>query len=155
VLTLSTCTRGLMLIYSACTRVLTLRIDWDWACRIPVPKCRKAISTYSFLLSFFFGTGQAVPILVRRSRSAISAYFFFRAGCPNTCAQVQIGDIGLLGTTAKDSNGQVVEAVDIFTGGGIGQNGAIGSIYKKGVPIDEQLEHELSKLLVCALNAKR
>jgi hypothetical protein len=61
----------------------------------------------------------------------------------------------LLGTTAKDSNGQVVEAVDIFTGGGIGQNGAIGSIYKKGVPIDEQLEHELSKLLVCALNAKR
>jgi ferredoxin-nitrite reductase len=69
-------------------------------------------------------------------------------GCPNTCAQVQIGDIGLLGTTAKDSNGQVVEAVDIFTGGGIGQNGAIGTIYKKGVPIDEQLEHELSKLLV-------
>ena len=76
-LTLSTCTRGLTLIYSTCTRVLTLRIDWDWACRIPVPKCRKAISTYSFLLSFFFWTGQAVPILVRRSRSAISAYFFF------------------------------------------------------------------------------
>jgi hypothetical protein len=42
----------------------------------------------------------------------------------------------------------VVEAVDIFTGGGIGQTGAIGTIYKKAVPIDEQLEHELSKLLV-------
>jgi len=69
-------------------------------------------------------------------------------GCPNTCAQVQIGDIGLLGTTAKDSNGNVVEAVDIFTGGGIGQTGAIGTLYKKAVPIDEQLEQELSSLLV-------
>jgi len=69
-------------------------------------------------------------------------------GCPNTCAQVQIGDIGLLGTTAKDSNGNVVEAVDIFTCGGIGQTGAIGTLYKKAVPIDEQLEQELSSLLV-------
>jgi len=69
-------------------------------------------------------------------------------GCPNTCAQVQIGDIGLLGTTGKDSTGSVVECVDIFTGGGIGQAGAIGTLYKKAVPIDEQLEAELSKLLV-------
>ena len=69
-------------------------------------------------------------------------------GCPNTCAQVQIGDIGLLGTTCKDSSGEVVEGVDIFTGGGIGQAGAIGTLYKKSVPIDEQLEEELSKLLV-------
>jgi len=69
-------------------------------------------------------------------------------GCPNTCAQVQIGDIGLLGTTCKDSSGEVVEGVDIFTGGGIGQAGAIGTLYKKAVPIDEQLEEELSKLLV-------
>ena len=33
----------------------------------------------------------------------------------------QIGDIGLLGTTVKDSTGAVVEGVDIYTGGGIGQ----------------------------------
>jgi len=69
-------------------------------------------------------------------------------GCPNTCAQVQIGDIGLLGTNVKDSTGTIVEGVDIYTGGGIGQTGAIGSIYKKGVPITESLEEELSKLLV-------
>jgi len=38
----------------------------------------------------------------------------------NTHSQ-QIGDIGLLGTTVKDSTGAVVEGVDIYTGGGIGQ----------------------------------
>ena len=52
-------------------------------------------------------------------------------GCPNTCAQVQIGDIGLLGTTGKDSTGKVVECVDVYTGGGIGQTSAIATLYKK------------------------
>jgi sulfite reductase beta subunit-like hemoprotein len=107
-----------------------------------------------FFFTFFFFDWTGCPYTCDQVQIGdIGLLFFFWAGCPNTCAQVQIGDIGLLGTTAKDSNGQVVEAVDIFTGGGIGQNGAIGTIYKKGVPIDEQLEHELSKLLVC-LNAK-
>ena len=69
-------------------------------------------------------------------------------GCPNTCAQVQIGDIGLLGTTGKDSSGKTVECVDIYTGGGIGQTSSIGTMYKKAVPIDEQLEEVLSSLLV-------
>jgi ferredoxin-nitrite reductase len=69
-------------------------------------------------------------------------------GCPNTCAQVQIGDIGLLGTTGKDSTGKVVECVDVYTGGGIGQTSAIATLYKKAVPIDEQLEQVLSQVLV-------
>lgn len=74
-------------------------------------------------------------------------------GCPNTCAQVQIGDIGLLGATGKDSSGKVVECVDIYTGGGIGQTSAIGTIYKKAVPIDEQLEEVMSELLVAQYGA--
>ena len=83
---MSTCTRGLMLIYSTCTRVLTLRIDWDWACRIPVPTHIRAYTCAQvqkgdidlFVFTFFlFLDWKAVPIRVRRSRSAISAYFFF------------------------------------------------------------------------------
>ena len=33
----------------------------------------------------------------------------------------QVGDIGLIGTTAKDKTGKPSEAVDIYLGGGIGQ----------------------------------
>jgi dissimilatory sulfite reductase (desulfoviridin) alpha/beta subunit len=42
-------------------------------------------------------------------------------GCPNTCSQIQVGDIGLIGCTAKNAAGQPAEAVDIYVGGGIGQ----------------------------------
>ena len=51
------------------------------------------------------------------------------SGCPNTCGQVQIGTIGLLGTQAKNAEGKMCEAVDVYIGGGIGQDGAVGSMY--------------------------
>jgi hypothetical protein len=42
-------------------------------------------------------------------------------GCPNTCGQIQVGDIGLLGTQVKNPNGPgKVPAVDIYVGGRIG-----------------------------------
>lgn len=69
-------------------------------------------------------------------------------GCPNTCGQVQIGSIGLLGTQAKNAEGVMCEAVDIYVGGGIGQDGAVGSMYKKGVRIEDQLFDELSAICV-------
>jgi ferredoxin-nitrite reductase len=68
-------------------------------------------------------------------------------GCPNTCGQVQIGTIGLLGTQAKNEEGKLVEAVDIFLGGGIGQEGAVGAVYKKGVRVDDQLADELCTIV--------
>jgi len=69
-------------------------------------------------------------------------------GCPNTCGQIQLGDIGLLGVTCKDSEGNVVEGVDIYLGGGIGQTASIGTLYKAKVPIDEGLEAALSEIVV-------
>jgi sulfite reductase (ferredoxin) len=41
------------------------------------------------------------------------------AGCPNDCGQHWIADIGLQGAKAK-VNGQMVDAFDIFLGGGVG-----------------------------------
>lgn len=69
-------------------------------------------------------------------------------GCPNTCGQIQIGDIGLLGTTVKDSQGKMAEGVDVYVGGGIGHTSAIGTLYKGKVPIDEGLAAVLDELAV-------
>ena len=46
-------------------------------------------------------------------------------GCPNSCAQHYIGDIGLLGTKIKTGSDSV-EGYHIFVGGGFGDNQAIG-----------------------------
>lgn len=57
-------------------------------------------------------------------------------GCPNTCGQVQVADIGFMGCmTRKD--GKVVEGADVFLGGRIGSDSHLGEIYKKGVPCDD------------------
>jgi ferredoxin-nitrite reductase len=46
-------------------------------------------------------------------------------GCPNSCAQHYIGDIGCLGTKAR-INGESVDAYHIFVGGGFGHHREIG-----------------------------
>jgi len=76
-------------------------------------------------------------------------------GCTNTCGQVQIGDIGLLGTKGKDSEGNPTDCVDVYVGGGIGQTSAIGTVVEKGVTVDEQLEDVLAKILVEQFGAKQ
>ncbi|KAL6209774.1 hypothetical protein ACLB2K_020713 [Fragaria x ananassa] len=55
-------------------------------------------------------------------------------GCPNTCGQVQVADIGFMGCMARDENGKPVEGVDVFLGGRIGSDSHLGDIYKKSVP---------------------
>ena len=42
-------------------------------------------------------------------------------GCPNSCGQAQVGDIGLMGAPAK-LDGKAVEGVRIMVGGRIGEN---------------------------------
>ena len=69
-------------------------------------------------------------------------------GCPNTCSQIQVGDIGLIGTTAKNAAGKPCEAVDIYVGGGIGQDAALGSLHKKAVPVEEGLMEELEAICI-------
>lgn len=69
-------------------------------------------------------------------------------GCPNSCGQAQVGDIGLMGAPAK-LDGKAVEGVKIFLGGSIGENPALAKEFERGVPCDESvLLPKLRALLV-------
>jgi ferredoxin-nitrite reductase len=64
------------------------------------------------------------------------------AGCPNSCAQHYMGDIGLLG--AKTSDGR--EAYHVCVGGGFGKNQAIGRQLFNAMTYDE-LRPTLERIL--------
>uniref|UniRef100_A0A0C9RWS1 Ferredoxin--nitrite reductase, chloroplastic n=1 Tax=Wollemia nobilis TaxID=56998 RepID=A0A0C9RWS1_9CONI len=55
-------------------------------------------------------------------------------GCPNTCGQVQVADIGFMGCMARDENNKPCEGVDIFLGGRVGADSHLGEKVHKGVP---------------------
>ena len=55
-------------------------------------------------------------------------------GCPNSCGQAQVGDIGLMGGPAKHE-GKAVEGARIFKGGQIGEGAKLAAEFEKGVPL--------------------
>jgi ferredoxin-nitrite reductase len=57
-------------------------------------------------------------------------------GCPNSCAQHYMGDIGCLGTKTK-IGGESLDAYHIFVGGGFAGNQAIGRQVFSGVTANE------------------
>ncbi|MEN9232140.1 MAG: ferredoxin--nitrite reductase [Thermostichus sp. DG02_5_bins_236] len=67
-------------------------------------------------------------------------------GCPNSCGQPQVADIGLMGTTAR-KDGKPVEAVDIYMGGEVGKDAKLGECVRKGIPC-EDLKPVLVELLI-------
>jgi ferredoxin-nitrite reductase len=66
-------------------------------------------------------------------------------GCPNSCAQHYMGDIGLLGAKVKVS-GETVEGYHVFVGGGFGDRQAVGRQIFQGVSIN-QLKPTLEKMM--------
>lgn len=67
-------------------------------------------------------------------------------GCPNSCGQPQVAEIGLMGTkTRKD--GKVVEGVDLYMGGRVGKDAKLGSRVQRGIPC-EDLKPVLQEILV-------
>ncbi|KAG1668308.1 hypothetical protein FOA52_011205 [Chlamydomonas sp. UWO 241] len=61
-------------------------------------------------------------------------------GCPNTCGQIQVGDIGLLGTSVRAADGKgKVPGVDIYVGGRIGSDSHIAELWKSGVRMDDEI----------------
>jgi ferredoxin-nitrite reductase len=73
-------------------------------------------------------------------------------GCPNSCGQPQVADIGLLGTKAR-KNGKPVEGVDIYMGGRVGKDAHLGTCVQKGIPC-EDLQPVLRELLIEHFGAK-
>jgi len=57
-------------------------------------------------------------------------------GCPNSCAQHYMGDIGLLGTKVKRS-GETLDGYHVFLGGGFGKYQAVGRQVFHAIPHDE------------------
>ncbi|RRT51848.1 hypothetical protein BHE74_00023014 [Ensete ventricosum] len=55
-------------------------------------------------------------------------------GCPNSCGQVQVADIGFMGCMTRDAEGKVCEGADIYLGGRIGSDSHLGDLHKKAVP---------------------
>ncbi len=57
-------------------------------------------------------------------------------GCPHSCAQHYMGDIGLLGMKAN-VEGENVDAYSVFVGGGFGTHQAVGRALWTAVPFEE------------------
>jgi ferredoxin-nitrite reductase len=54
-------------------------------------------------------------------------------GCPNSCAQHRIGDIGLLGTSVQTPSGSM-EGYHVFIGGGVEQERGLGQEFIRNIP---------------------
>jgi ferredoxin-nitrite reductase len=57
-------------------------------------------------------------------------------GCPHSCAQHYLGDVGLLGTTVEDGD-DTVEGYHVFVGGGYGADRFLGREIFRGVKADD------------------
>lgn len=73
-------------------------------------------------------------------------------GCPNSCGQPQVADIGLMGTKTR-KNGKTIEGVDIYMGGKVGKDAHLGCCVQKGIPCDD-LKPILRQLLVDTFGAQ-
>ena len=73
-------------------------------------------------------------------------------GCPNSCGQPQIADIGLIGSKVR-KDGKTVESVDIYVGGQVGKVARLGTCAMKGIPC-EDLKPVLHQLLIEIFNAR-
>ncbi|MBW4580371.1 MAG: ferredoxin--nitrite reductase [Tildeniella nuda ZEHNDER 1965/U140] len=67
-------------------------------------------------------------------------------GCPNSCGQPQVADIGLMGTKVR-KDGKTLEGVDIYMGGKVGKDAELGTCVTKGIPC-EDLKPVLRALLI-------
>ncbi len=73
-------------------------------------------------------------------------------GCPNSCGQPQVADIGLMGTKVR-KDGKTVEGVDIYMGGKVGKDAELGTCVMKGIPCSD-LKPVLKDLLIQHFDAQ-
>ena len=77
-------------------------------------------------------------------------------GCPNSCGQVQVADIGLMGCMVRPPPGQtgMVPGVDVFVGGRVGQDSHLAEVTHPSVRMEELLPL-LENILVDKFGASR
>lgn len=94
------------------------------------------------------GTARAIADHLEKKLALDTPINIHLTGCPNSCAQHYMGDIGLLATKVKGE-----EAYHVFVGGGFGGNQAVGRQVFTGVSISE-LPLLLEKMLCVYLNQR-
>jgi ferredoxin-nitrite reductase len=72
-------------------------------------------------------------------------------GCPNSCGQPQVADIGLMGTKVR-KDGKTVDGVDLYMGGTVGKEAKLGTCIQKGIPCEDLLPF-LRNLLIQSFGA--
>jgi len=74
-------------------------------------------------------------------------------GCPHACALHWVGDVGLMGTTAREAVDGNKQAYDLFLRGGIGPEQAIGRPLIRRVP-SPRVEETLDRLIEAWLDER-
>jgi sulfite reductase (ferredoxin) len=67
-------------------------------------------------------------------------------GCPHSCAQHWVADLGFQGTTARDDEGRPRQAYDVFVRGGLGPDAAIGRPLFRRI-LSEELDEAVEGLI--------
>nr|WP_199296614.1 ferredoxin--nitrite reductase [Leptolyngbya sp. FACHB-711] len=117
----------------------------------PAPLSRSLVScTGSQFCNFaLIETKNRATAMIRELESELDLARSVRihwTGCPNSCGQPQVAEIGLMGTkTRKD--GKTVEGVDLYLGGKVGKDAHLGTCVRKGIPCDD-LKPVLRELLI-------
>jgi sulfite reductase (ferredoxin) len=68
-------------------------------------------------------------------------------GCPNSCARIQVADIGLKGQLVVDANGDQVEGFQIHLGGSLGVNPGFGRTVRGLKATAEELPDYVERVL--------
>jgi ferredoxin-nitrite reductase len=95
-------------------------------CRFALVETKARAATWARELDRRLGPDEAGDGIVRMHFS----------GCPASCAQPQIADIGFRGETGHRDD-QILEAVDIGLGGSLGTDAAFGDWVEGAKPVDE------------------
>ena len=74
-------------------------------------------------------------------------------GCPNSCAQHYIGDIGMMGVKVKTATGESVEGYNIVLGGGVDDTQAVAREIWKGIAYTD-IPPMIEKLLAAYLTKR-
>jgi precorrin-3B synthase len=73
---------------------------------------------------------------MRRRRVQLHGIHIHMSGCPSSCAMSYTADIGLKGGKIRRGL-RVLDAFDLYVGGGLGREVQMGTLFQKGVPFSE------------------
>jgi precorrin-3B synthase len=82
---------------------------------------------------------------LRRRRVQLHGIRIAMSGCPSSCAMSYTADIGMKGVKIRRGL-KVLDAFDLYVGGGLGDDVQMGTVFQKGVPFD-QLPDVVEKLV--------